>query len=1357
MSDTGGGIGENAPFTTANSAQKKETASAHDISIPGEDEDRDHEILHPYYDVEDEQPTTVVNRSTKEDEDEEKSTFVPFMPMPASGSAQPSGSVPLVQGTLHANHVPYVNNTPPMLGQSAPRVAQSSGSHAPHFAQPAQPVHPPPASPFAPRHETIPPPQPPRQPHRFLRHNHVRPTWLVVVVASSILVSIILGIIIAFFPKTSHAPSPVAELIGAPILGKAVILHGGNFAPGETATYTIDAKLSASSQANSPAGTLNSMNVSALLFAPHTEQSPSLRHEVVNSDGTFNATIFIDPSWSAGSIHTVYVYNHDGKLIRSLPFTVVVPIPQTGLVGCVNGADPIILGPISEGSKQRVSKAVTLCTTGSGLVNWTARWDPKWLQINHTGQILAPQHGQLTLNASANGLKPGAYPTTVTFSSKQSKVKIQLSVTLKVKKAPSAKTSPAKIECVSATPLSLYFTNLAKQNNTLLQRVTLNNCGDSGTWSASAFADSGKQWLGIDSSRGPLQSGGLQEIIIAASSANLQPGTYTGHVTFSIGSSNVEVQVTFTVRPPKAPPCIYVNTQSLIFIGYTGQSDPSSQQVTLVNCGVTGHWATSIVTDDGANWLSINPANGSLKGGWARQVSVIASSTELDKGAYTGHVTFAMGSSIITVNVTLIVKPRCIQAGPQSLYFESIARQDDPSAQYVTIANCGAAGEWFGSVSTDNGGNWLSINQSAGHLNEGIARNIAVKVSGTQLVPGRYTGQIWFAMGSKTAPVQVTFTVRDPNECISVNPDGLNFTSTQDRGDPDSQTVTIGSWCNRETWSSSIFTDNGTQWIRTGMTGGELKRGATQDISISLSTVGLSLGKHVGYITFSIGSSSKNVQITLIVHPEPPTACINADPQSLTFTSTTSSISFQESGPKSRTVKITNCGDAGHWNSSILTDDGKNWLRVKPSSGYLQANESADVSITVDSSGPETGTYTATIPFKITIREEATDTARVRVSLTVSQSTSHECKVNPPSLTFTSEWGKDLPAARNVTLTHCGANDSLTESDDSNTSLDIFPRSGNLDSKGSQVVSVRIDDSPTIPPKSYKYTVAFTTGNGNMVEVPVTWNLHAPPDSACIQPDTSSLSFSVTQGGNEGTGSNFINCGASTGKVSVEQSSSDGANWLTVRSLDGSGPYLSGYGPRTFVGLDSTNLEAGKTYTGSIKATITTAQGSHSSVTVGVTLNVLASSKPTPVLPVQSDTSTVLPTQTQTVTLVCVGGRSCVVQTITPWPTDTSTVVVSPTDTTTPSPTDTTTPSPTDTSTPGVTPTDTPTPTQGVTPTATPTPTPTQGITPTDTPTPTPTSPPAPTPTDTPTPEPTLPPAPTPTDTPTPGVTPTGS
>src|SRR5207248_2153653 len=102
---------------------------------------------------------------------------------------------------------------------------------------------------------------------------------------------------------------------------------------------------------------------------------------------------------------------------------------------------------------------------------------------------------------------------------------------------------------------------------------------------------------------------------------------------------------------------------------------------------------------------------------------------------------------------------------------------------------------------------------------------------------------------------------------LSVNPDRLNFTSIQDRGDPDPQTVTIGNWCNTVTWSSSIFTDNGTQWIRTGMPGGELKRGTTQYASISVSTVGLSLGKHVGYITFSIGSRSKNVQITLIVQP----------------------------------------------------------------------------------------------------------------------------------------------------------------------------------------------------------------------------------------------------------------------------------------------------------------------------------------------------------------------------------------------------------------------------------------------------------------------------------------------------------
>ncbi len=1268
--DTGVDVGENTPFTTSNSAINKETDSRHDTPITGVDEDWDHEILHTYDDVDDEHAATVVheNAEVEEEGDEEERKLAPFLPtMPGSDSIQPAGSAPLAQDPLYIDQVPSAN--PPRIpGQPASGIVQSSESPPPQFPQPVQPA-PAPQVQLAPLHNTIPRqelihPQP-RHHLLFLRHHHLRPPCLVVVVVSSILASIIIAIMIAFFPQTHPSSSPFAELIGAPILGKTMVLHGGNFVPGEIVTYTIDVRLGASPQGNALAGPSHGMNTNALLFAPHPVQSPTLQHKTVGSDGAFNATIFIDPSWPASSTHTVYVYNQDSKLIRSLPFTVVVLIAQTGLVGCVSGADPIILGPISEGSNQRGSKTITLCTTGSGLVDWTARWDQQWLQLDHSGQITAPQHGQVTFSASANGLKPGSYTTPVIFSSQQSSVKVLLSVTLVIlKKASSVNTSLPGTACVSATPQSLSFANTAMQSNTLLQRVTLNNCGNAVTWSASVSTNDGKQWLGINSSRGTLQSGGLQDIIIAASSANLPPGTFTGHVNFNMGSSNGEVQVTFKVRPPpQAPPCINVNSQPLIFMGFAGQSDPSSQQVTLANCGAAGHWAASIVTDDGVNWLNINPAGGDLKEGGTQQVSVIVSSTPLlaNKGTYRGTITFAMGSSIVTVNVTFIVKPQCIRAGPQSLLFESTAGQGDPSPQSVTIANCGAGGKWFGSVSTNDGANWLNINQSSSNLNVGIAQGIAVNVSGAQLSPGIYTGQVLFAVGSSTAAVRVTFIVKQPKQCISVNTDALNFTSIQDQGDPEPQTVTIGPCGGTGIWSSSISTDNGAPWISTGSSGGELKGGTFQDISIRLSTVGLSVGKHVGYITFSIGSSSKNVKITLLVQPRLSTACISPAQRSLTFTSiavvnsaTSGTNSIQESRPGSQTEGITNCGDTGSWSVPVpsVTDDGVNWLGVKSVRGDLQAGESTGVAVTVDSNSLKAGTYTATIPFIITTKAGATATARVGVTLTVSSSSSSVCKANPPSLTFTSVWGKDLPAALDVALTNCGANDSWTESDDSGTSLNIFPYKGNLDSKGGQVISVRIDDPTTIPPKSYKYSLTFTTGAGNLVVVPVTWNLLPSTNQACIQADTSSLSFSATQGESTGAGLNFIICGTYGGKVSVVPSTTDGANWLTVKYLNGSGPYPVGYGPHSLISLNSTNLTSGKTYSGSIKATIITPQGSQASVTVGVALNMQASSTPKPIVPAQSDTTTVVPTQTEKVMLYC--RSSCIVETSTIVPTGTS-------------------------------------------------------------------------------------------------------
>ncbi|MDQ6644177.1 MAG: hypothetical protein M3Y76_06985, partial [Chloroflexota bacterium] len=449
-------VGNSTTFIST-SPTKKERDLRHNTPIIHEDEDSDHEIINAYDDIDIQRTAPLVYENSEEDDDDE--TRIPFLPMPWNVTVQSAENAPLVQNSLHIDQVPSVQGTPQLPLQPASRIANSAQapiSQSAHPVQPAQLIQ------SAPLHTTV-----PRHPlwqlrpghHHHLRIRHLRPTCLVIIVALSILVSIIIAIIIAFFPKSHPIAPPTAILIGEPILGNAVILHGGNFAPGESITYTIDVKINASTQGNALVRPSNSM--SALLFTKPSERFASpdfLKHQIANSDGTFEATIPIDSNWRAGSTHYVFVYNHTDKLIKTLSLIVIVPLNQARLVGCVSEGAPILLGPTTEGSKQLASKTITLCTSGAGPVNWAVRWDQPWLQLNHSGEITAPQYGQLTLGASTNGLKPGAYKTIVIFSSKQSSFKVRLNVTfVVVKKAtlsgkPTPQGPPPGVACVSVTP-----------------------------------------------------------------------------------------------------------------------------------------------------------------------------------------------------------------------------------------------------------------------------------------------------------------------------------------------------------------------------------------------------------------------------------------------------------------------------------------------------------------------------------------------------------------------------------------------------------------------------------------------------------------------------------------------------------------------------------------------------------------------------------------------------------------------------------------------------------------------------------------------------------------------------------------
>jgi hypothetical protein len=157
--------------------------------------------------------------------------------------------------------------------------------------------------------------------------------------------------------------------------------------------------------------------------------------------------------------------------------------------------------------------------------------------------------------------------------------------------------------CATGSPNKLSYSGVANASDPATQKVTITNCGPPGAWSASTQTNNGGNWLFASPTANTLNAGASNNVTITASNmkAQLAAGTYTGSVTFKIGSGTFTVKVTLTVMP--AP--TLSGTPTLIF---------SNRQCTLDQTG--GLWVCSVSLTNNSNTLSLNwSANSSgLKG-----------------------------------------------------------------------------------------------------------------------------------------------------------------------------------------------------------------------------------------------------------------------------------------------------------------------------------------------------------------------------------------------------------------------------------------------------------------------------------------------------------------------------------------------------------------------------------------------------------------------------------------------------------------------------------------------------------------------------------------------------------------------
>lgn len=607
--------------------------------------------------------------------------------LPGIGAADAlagGGTVPMVQGTPQIGGVPSVANLPPIQGGLAggnmPGGGRSWNSAATEVVPniPAAYPHTPPVPGRNSPTQTLHPPhypQQPKPPHGNPTPKGCAPTLLIV----AILIPLIMIGSIVTLAFTAFAPTLALSGSSNVTSGGTLALHGSHFLPGSSITLTLDNSLPVYVEARQP-----DMQTARVLNGAHTLSMAAdqvLAQTASNSinaagDGTFSVNITVDPNWSAGQ-HTMQASESITHRSARLTFTIlggnatptpsptatntpsVTPSPSPTVspsvsptvtvttsppatqpeLSCVNPSS-VTLGPVSVNYAQAVSTSVSLCTQGTGSVNWTASWNQgqaPWLVLNQTtGSITAPGQAQINVSANASQLAAGNYTAAVAFSSQPGNVTETLNVTFIV-----------QVGCIKVAPNTLNFAATPNIKEAAPQTVALTNCGAVGTWSANAKTSDGANWLSVSPNGGTLGTSAPGNATITASSLNstLAVGNYTGTVTFTIGSGTFIVNVNFTVEPVLA-----VTPTSLVGIKQCGNGNSGYYNcyLSLTNTSHTLSLAWTASTNLLPNSI-IKPASGTMQPGQTTRVQIAIPVSDCSTGA---SITFSGPGNSVTVSWT---------------------------------------------------------------------------------------------------------------------------------------------------------------------------------------------------------------------------------------------------------------------------------------------------------------------------------------------------------------------------------------------------------------------------------------------------------------------------------------------------------------------------------------------------------------------------------------------------------------------------------------------------------------------------------------------------------------------------------
>ncbi len=748
---------------------------------------------------------------------------------------------------------------------------------------------------------------------------------------------------------------------------------------------------------------------------------------------------------------------------------------------------------------------------------------------------------------------------------------------------------------LSAMSVNLGFGDQATDSATT---ITLVNAGGGEiSWQSATT----QPWLLLSPNTGTFAGGQNTKVTIAGDRANLKQGAYSGGVIFSSNAGQMTLHVKMNVTPlePRHEAALQLTPGVLSFTAVDGSANPPSQVVTVSNPGLQPlQWSASSSTDDGSNWLLVAPQSGTVNKGGSQAVKFSVNTSMMLPGTYSGWVTFSSrGSDPVkdspqTIFISLTIVPQCaIQVSPGALTFTSVYLQPSPDPKMISVGltqGCSTPLQWNSSVTTNNGGHWLSIGQTKGTTP--AYPLVSANISG--LSPGSYTGALVFSSKSGNQTIPVTLIVAKPaTPVLSVGPATMNFSAVYGQSSPPVQVATItNKGGGTLSWNATATTSIGAGWLSIAPSSGNLSAGQPANIRVTVKLLqSLTPGTYDGMITISATDGSGNpavgspqsIPITFVVLPP---CAIASTPPALNFTGVVG-----QPAPAAQAANISaggTCTDALDWTASTGTTLGGPWLTASPANGTVSLSAPSSTHIGVSLSGLAAGTYSGTVIITAidSVSKQKVGTPQ---SIAVTLIIQPPCMLQAPSgagKTYSAEVGLN-PSTQTFTIGvtgTCTGSVTITPTattGDGGSWLAVTPSSSVVTSGKTATFTVAVT-SASLSAGSYTGTISLAAVDGGGItitgspqQVGVTTNVIAAP---ALTTGPGPLTFN-------------LDTGSSYQQISVGNSGGEPLNWTAeldpgapsfVSLSAGSGTGLNG-GTSTSIKVivDATGLQGGSTYT----------------------------------------------------------------------------------------------------------------------------------------------------------------------------------